>query len=166
MTRSRSFSLISFSLITLKISDCVATTGTRRGGMETAKLERLVSKLLREGAARKEDGVQPLMNVLLARHVEYQRKPQHHSKWFLGVAFVVCRCAGGGVEVCRTRGNFNADFSSTDTDDTDKLICRRPCAVYDAPAKPPPNSSWVDAGSGEGSGEGSTDGCEVGILVG
>ena len=71
MTRSRSF-----SLITLKISDCVATTGTRRGGMETAKLERLVSKLLREGAARKEDGVQPLMNVLLARHVEYQRKPQ------------------------------------------------------------------------------------------
>ena len=44
--------------------------------METAKLERLVSKLLREGAARKEDGVQPLMNVLLARHVEYQRKPQ------------------------------------------------------------------------------------------
>ena len=44
--------------------------------METAKLECLVSKLLREGAARKEDGVQPLMNVLLARHVEYQRKPQ------------------------------------------------------------------------------------------
>ena len=28
--------------------------------METAKLERLVSKLLREGAVCKEDGVQPL----------------------------------------------------------------------------------------------------------
>ena len=40
------------------------------------ELERLLSKLLREGAARKEEGVQPLMNVLLARPVEYQRKPQ------------------------------------------------------------------------------------------
>ena len=47
--------------------------------MECSKLQRLVEKLIREGAARPEDGVQLLMNVLLARHVEYQRKSQSVS---------------------------------------------------------------------------------------